>query len=186
MTPAELFARHTPFMRVVISIRIIPASVAFPATLAALSLGRVVLHLHSRRTGSLGHSRSKHCQCLFIHIKGIHLLSDYALDSLQDFDVVLGDKRDGLSGSTGSSSSTDSMDIVFGMCRHVVVDHEIDSGNIETSESGSVEIQQTMYVCEELRHDSPRGNIRRHQDLPPPTLESIQGSQSLTLTQLTV
>jgi hypothetical protein len=172
-------------MCVIVSIRIIPAPVAFPTTFTALSLGGIVLHLHRCGSRSLGDSRGKHGQGLLIHVKGVHLFADDALDSLEDFDVILSDQGNGLSGSPGSSSSTDSMNVILGMCRHIVVYNEIDSGDIETS--AKTREVQCPNKCGHVKLDClPRGNIRRNQDLPPTTLERIQRGQSLTLTQLTV
>jgi hypothetical protein len=52
---------------------------------------------------------------------------------LDEFDVVLGDDGDRLSGTTSSGGSTNSVDVVFGVGRDGVVDDDVDKGNIETT-----------------------------------------------------
>lgn len=56
-------------------------------------------------------------------------------DTLKNLNVVLRDESDGFTGTTCTGSTTDTVDVVFRICRHVVVDDEIDERNVKTTRS---------------------------------------------------
>ena len=77
------------------------------------------------------------------HRKFLQLLAQHLLDPLVHLDVVLRHHRHGLPGATGARRPAYSVDVVLGGGREVVVDDEVDRGNIEAA----------------------RGDVRRDQNL---------------------
>jgi hypothetical protein len=57
------------------------------------------------------------------------------LNSLVQFDVVLRDEGDGFAGLAGSGCSTDAVNVGFRVCRYVVIDDDVDVGNVQTARS---------------------------------------------------
>ena len=90
-------------------------------------------HLHGRLPSRLRDPIPKHGDGFLVDRVPIHLLPQDPFDTLEQFDVVLRDQGDGFTRSTCSGGTTDSMDVFLGMSGDIVVDDQVDEGNIETS-----------------------------------------------------
>lgn len=145
-------------------------------------------HLHRRLPCRLRDPISKHRDRFLVYRVSVHLLPQDPFDTLKQLDIVLGDQGDGFTRSTCSGSTTDSMDVFLGMSGDIVVDDQVDQGDIETSagqdDDGSISLQ--AHFIHGARDDAPRCYIRSDQNLPPSTLELVQSPQPRTLTQLSM
>ena len=117
---------------------IVPISVILAPTLSSpllpMPFPSLVLELIRRSPTRLVHPLAQQRDLLFVRRPLLHALPCNRLYTLYKLDVVLRYKRDRLPGTACTSRTANSMDVVFGMCRHVVVDHDVDMGDIQTSE----------------------------------------------------
>ena len=85
-------------------------------------------------------------------------------DTLEELDIVLGHEGDRLATAPSTCGTTDSVNIVLRVGRQVIVDDEVDRGDIEPT----------------------RGDVGRDEDGLGARFELVQSSESLRLRELTV
>lgn len=117
-------------------------------------------HLHGSLPRRLRDSLPEYSHRLLVHRVPVHLLAQDTLDTLEQLDIVLRDERDGLSRSTRTGRSSDSMNVFLRMRGDVVIDDQVDQRDIQTS----------------------RRDVGGHQDLPASGFKLVQSSQPRTLT----
>jgi hypothetical protein len=80
------------------------------------------------------------------------LLAEEMFDSLVEFNVVLSHHRDGFSRATCARCSTDAMNVVLAVCWDVVVQHNVDVGDVQTSEKGKL-VSESV-ICFKIQEEN--------------------------------
>ena len=70
---------------------------------------------------------------VLVHGLLLDLLANAALDLEKLLDIILGDKSDCLAGLPGPGSPADPVDVVLGTLRNVIVDHDVNVGDVQAS-----------------------------------------------------
>ena len=130
--------RHTRLYHVVVPVHIVLSPTALlPATLplpSVAALDPLLLDLRRRQPCRFIHAIAQERDFLLVNRPQLHLLPDDLLDAQHKLDVVLRNERDRLAGAPRTRCTPDAVDVVFGVCGDVVVDDDVNRGDIETSD----------------------------------------------------
>lgn len=94
-----------------------------------------------------------------LQLKLRDFLADETLDGAEIFEFLNGHEREGIAHFLGATGAANTMDVILGMLRHVVVDHVRDTLDIKPA----------------------RGDIRRHHHLVLAGLESFERFDAFAL-----
>mmetsp|Transcript_65427 Transcript_65427/g.133084 ORF Transcript_65427/g.133084 Transcript_65427/m.133084 type:complete len:325 (-) Transcript_65427:267-1241(-) len=146
-----------------VSLESIGAPSLAPPT-GSLAPGQLLLELPRGEPLGLAHPLQQDQDGLFVELVLGELLSQQALQSLVDLDIVLGHHGDGLSRFSRPCRSAHPVDVVLSVTGQVEVDDQVDVGDIEPAS----------------RH------VRADQDRPRAAGKLVQGTQALGLGHLAV
>ena len=129
-----LFRRHTRLYNIIIPISVIRPSSVPPPLLSMTAPHALLLHLLNCYPACFVYPLSQQRDLFRIRRPQLHLLPSKCLfNALNELHVVLRDKRYRLPGASGTGGTADAMDVVLGVCRNIVVDDDVDVGNIQAA-----------------------------------------------------
>ena len=106
-----------------------------------------VSHFDCSLALSFGHTIVENESVLVLDGELIQLLIDQGLNLLENFDIVLGNKRDGFAHPASTSRAANTMYVVLRVGRDIEIDDNVDVGDVEATRCHICRDQNVSVVC---------------------------------------
>lgn len=119
--------------RVIVAVTVVRVELALAGTASLASASVLLLELCDREPLSLVNTLLKQHDSILVHGELIQLLVQCLFNALVDLHIVLGHKCNRLAGASSTGCATNTMNVVLGVVGQVVIQNNINRGDIQTS-----------------------------------------------------